>query len=169
MPPTELTRVQRLPRDQPLKPSVLDRLIVRDDDGRPPSPGQLLREVQESVRGDLEDLLNTRPLWAAWPASLGELEDSLVNYGLPDFSGANLSAPQDHAKFCDKLRRCIESFEPRLQNVTVQKTSKGEPLNRILSFRIEATLRIFPIEDQQIVFDSTIEPISASFAVRRDR
>ena len=161
MPPNDPLR-----RDQPLKPSVLDRLLVQDDDGRGSNTTQLLRDVRESVRRDLEDLLNTRPRFASWPSCLNELDESLANYGLPDFTGANLSAPRNHQQFCYELQRLIETFEPRLENVRVQKLSKGEPVTRVLSFRIEATLRVHPLEES-IVFDSTIEPVSATFAVKR--
>lgn len=166
MPIPDDLRTRRIPGDQALKRSVLDRLIVRDDDPRDQKPSAVLRDIRESVRRDLEDLLNTRPRWNSWPEYLHELDDSLANYGLPDFTGSEVSAPMNHGKFSRILQRIIETFEPRLTNVTVQTMSKTEPLNRTLSFRIEATLRIEPIEEP-IVLDSTIEPISATFSVTR--
>jgi type VI secretion system protein ImpF len=166
MPIPDDLRTQRVPGDQPLKRSVLDRLIVRDDDPRDQKPGAVLRDIRECVRRDLEDLLNTRPRCDSWPDHLTELDQSLANYGLPDCTGSDMSAPMNHGKFSRILQRVIETFEPRLTNVTIQTMSKTEPLNRTLSFRIEATLRVDPIEEP-IVLDSTIEPISASFAVTR--
>lgn len=166
MPIPDDTRARRIPGDQALKRSVLDRLIVRDDDPPEMKPGAVLRDIRESVRRDLEALLNTRPRCETWPAHLIELENSLANYGLPDFTGSDISAPMNQGRFSRILQRVIETYEPRLTNVTVQIVSPAEPLNRTLSFRIEATLQVEPLEEP-IVLNSIIEPISATFAVTR--
>ena len=76
----------KIEADQPLVPSVLDRLI--DDEPTatrepPKSRGQVLRDLKQSVRRDLENLLNTRQRCKSWPENLSELEVSLVNYGFP--------------------------------------------------------------------------------------
>ena len=151
---------RRLSPDQPLKLSVLDRLIVPEDD----SPRSSLRFVREAVRRDLEDLLNSRPRCKGWPASLNELNDSLANYGLPDFSGLAVGAPSRQKDFERVLREVIETFEPRLENVSVERADTPDTLGRTAVFRIEATLCVEPIREP-IVFNSTIEPQTANFTV----
>ena len=49
---------------------------------------QVLREVKQSIRRDLENLLNTRRQPRPLPPGLEELEASLVSYGVPDVSGS---------------------------------------------------------------------------------
>ena len=76
--------------DQPLLPSLLDRLIDEEpDDSREPpkSRSQLLRELKQSIRRDLENLLNTRQRCRSWPENFDELTVSLVSYGIPDMAG----------------------------------------------------------------------------------
>ena len=82
-----------LKHDQPLVPSVLDRLVDFEPDVRreaPRSRNQVLRELKRSVRGDLENLLNTRIRCIPPPPELIELKQSLVNYGISDLTGAAL-------------------------------------------------------------------------------
>jgi type VI secretion system protein ImpF len=161
MPPLNESTSQRLSRDQRLKPSVLDRLIVREE-----SSGPTLRDIKEWLRRDLEDLLNTRPRCRSWSPGLTELEDSLVNYGPPDFTGLHLGGPANQESFRQSVQDVIERFEPRLQNVRVHRKTKANSLDRVLSFRIEATLCVNPIEEP-IIFESTLKPLSAGFAVTR--
>ena len=85
----------RIKTDQPLTPSLLDRLIDLEPGNTrevPKSRTQVLAELKQSVRRDLENLLNTR--WRATRISedLKELEFSLANYGIPDVSGVSLSS-----------------------------------------------------------------------------
>lgn len=163
--PTNGTRA-RLSRDLPLKPSVLDRLIGRDDEPDRTGPTQVLREIKENIRRDLQDLLNTRRCCESWPEDMRELDASLLNYGLPDYTGLHLSAPSKHEKVRDILRRVIETFEPRLEGVSVVRLNRGEPEGRTLAFRIAATLRVVPIAEP-IAYESTIDPLGATFTVRR--
>jgi type VI secretion system protein ImpF len=158
---------QQFGRDELAVPSVLDRLIVSPDDSRRPE-GQTLREIRERVRRDLQDLLNTRPRCQSWPANLKELDDSLADFGLPDFTGPELSAPANHRRFQRILQQVVEAFEPRLKNVNVELMTRPDQLNRTVTFRIRAMLCVEPFKEQ-IAFDSTIEPLSATLAVSPGR
>src|SRR5437773_228098 len=96
--------------DRPLVPSVLDRLLDDEPETkRDPPRGrhQVLRELKVSVRRDLEDLLNTRRRCGSWPADLAELERSLVNYGVPDFAGANMGSAERREEFCGLLENVL--------------------------------------------------------------
>lgn len=77
--------------DEPLRASVLDRLSGTGNVGRF-AGRQTLEQLIDSVHRDLEKLLNTRWRVVSWPPSLTELEHSLVNYGIPDFAGVNMSS-----------------------------------------------------------------------------
>ena len=97
-----------MPASQSLKSSLLDRLLDYNpgvEKDPPISPAQAMRELHHSVRRDLETLLNTRCRFTEIPPGLPELEQSLVNYGIPDFTGANLASPASREQF----RRVIEA------------------------------------------------------------
>jgi type VI secretion system protein ImpF len=156
------------PTEQSLLPSVLDRLLDDEPDVQretPVGPHQLLRDLKQSVRRDLENLLNTRVRYHTWPTHLTELKQSLVNYGLPDFTMVSLSSPKDRDDLCKRIQQVIQTFEPRLANVSVVPVSSAEPLDRTFHFRIDAQLRTEP-SPEQIVFDSNVEPSTGGVEVQ---
>ena len=91
-----------LERKQSLLPSLLDRLL---DDNPQSEQGyfevysQNIGNLEECVKRDLENLLNTRRRCKSWPSELRELNNSLVNYGLPDFLSMNLSFDEGRQLF----------------------------------------------------------------------
>ena len=156
----------RVRPDQPLLPSVLDRLI--DDDptvtadpprGRP----MVLRELKLAVRRDLEHLLNTRRKAVAVPAGFTELNRSLYNYGMPLFGGAGPSGGKEREAFARQIERVIREHEPRFVAVNVELLT-DQPTDRTLRFRIDALLRADPVPEP-VVFDSTLEASTGAFAV----
>jgi type VI secretion system protein ImpF len=153
--------------DQPLVPSVLDRLLD-DDPGHEAEPPtnrtQLLRELKQAVRRDVENLLNTRQRDVVPPPGLTELATSLVDYGIPDFSGTGPVAVKDREEFARVIEGVIRRYEPRLVKVAVVLQSNAESLDRTLRFRIDALLRADPAPEP-VVFDSILEPASGAFAV----
>jgi type VI secretion system protein ImpF len=149
----------RRPHLQPLVPSVLDRLLV-ERRGR-----RALRDLKEFVAEDLEDLLNTRCRCGVLPADLVELKSSLVNYGLPDFTGVKMSATAEQMRLRRLLEDTIRRYESRLFSVHVTAVGNKGTLDRTLHFEIEATLNVEPAP-QQVMFDSSLEPASAVFTVK---
>lgn len=154
--------------EQPLVPSVLDRLID-DEPGNqqeaPRSRSQVLRELKLSVRRDLENLLNTRWRCVSWPKDLTELERSMVSYGLPDLTGADVGSAEGRAGFRRLVEHVILRFEPRFKSVSVELVEGQDPSDRILRFRIDALLYAEPAPEP-VIFDSTLEPTSGAVAVR---
>ncbi len=154
--------------DQPLLPSVLDRLMD-DDPGatREPPRGrdQVLREIKEAVRRDIENLLNTRRRLFAWSPEMKELVRSVVSYGVPDVNGAALGATEAIEEFRRLLQTVLRQYEPRFKTVEVRPLTNAEPLDRTLRFRIDALLRVDPAPEP-VAFDSTLEPGAGGFAVR---
>lgn len=157
--------------DQPLSLGLLDRLL--DDNPAlqrdpPKGRGQHLKELRDSVRRDLENLLNTRHRCRGWPEGLGELGLSLVNYGIPDFSGTDLSDDRQRAVFRSSVEKVIRSCEPRFVSVGVTMLDNPDQLDRTLRFRIEALIYADPAPEP-IVFDSYLDPASRAFAVVGER
>ncbi len=157
----------RVRPDQPLLPSVLDRLIDDDPTARIETPRartQMLRELKLAVRRDLEHLLNTRRRAVTIPPGYTELKSSLLTYGLADFSGAGPGGGKERDAFCRSIEAVIRQHEPRFLTVTVELASGADPTDRTLRFRIDAVLRADPVPEP-VVFDSTMEPSTGTFAV----
>ena len=153
---------------QSLNPSLLDRLLDDDpavDKEAPITPQQSLRNLQKSVRRDLEALLNTRRRLATYPAQLKELDKSLVNYGIPDFTGANLSSPDSRAEFVRVIESVIRRYEPRFKSVRATLLDNVEPLDRTLRFRIDVVVYAEPAPEN-LVFDSALEPVTGSVELK---
>ena len=132
-PPTTKELMARVRPNQPLVPSVLDRLL--DDDPEisreaPASRHQVLRELKMAVRRDLENLLNTRVRCLALPAHCKELNQSLVNYGLPDFTGGQPgAAKEEREEFCAHPASHHSPVRAALQDG--DREAPGEPRQRL--------------------------------------
>jgi type VI secretion system protein ImpF len=158
----------RVREDQPLVASILDRLLDDDPQARqelPKSRTQVLRELKQSVGRDLENLLNTRWRCAQWPPSLENLEVSLVNYGIPDFTGVNMSLPSEREALRRLIEQVIKRYEPRFKSVKVSLRETKDEYSRTLRFRIDAVLYAEPAPEP-VVFDSMLEPTSANFEIK---
>lgn len=153
--------------DEPLRASVLDRLSGTGNVGRF-AGRQTLEQLIDSVHRDLEKLLNTRWRVVSWPPSLTELEHSLVNYGIPDFAGVNMSSPAERELFKEMVRDSILVHEPRILSVKVHVSESQDQLDRTLRFKIDALLRASP-EPAEVLFDSQVDPTSHRIQISSSR
>ena len=143
-----------------LVPSVLDRLLDDDPEvkNEPASAGRpLLRDLRQAVRRDIEKLLNSRRRPLSCPK--GEIERSVLDYGVPDLTGADLASPSAREEFMRLVEAVIRRAEPRFQQVRVVPLDEEEPLERTLRFRIEAQLMAEPAPEP-VVFASELEPVT---------
>ena len=147
--------------DNPKRPqlSVLDRLI-QDGSVRP-----TVADVRQSVRRDLEWLLNARRSWRPLPSADHELPQSVLGYGLPDFTVMELSTEDGREWFCREVEETIKRFEPRLARVRVWLKEAEMPLDRMLRLRIDAVLLVDPAP-QPVAFDSELEPVNLSVSLK---
>ena len=147
--------------------SVLDRLLedsVQTVAALPPSDGADLRQLTLDVGRDLENLLNTRRRCKACPPELQELNRSLIDYGIPDFTGLNMGAEAEQEQMRLAIERAIRQFEPRLANVVVAVQRNVDRADRRLHLRITGVLRTEPVPER-VVFDSEVQPSTAAVAV----
>src|SRR6266545_3142344 len=89
-----------------ITPSVLDRLIDYEPEvTQEPlaSRSKNLRQLKQSVKRDLEWLLNTRQVAGGLPPGLRELNRSVAAYGLPDFTVISIRNEDDQ----ELMRRAI--------------------------------------------------------------
>lgn len=100
--------------------TLLDRLVDKSPDvSQEPKPLRTLdrAELRQSVRRELERLLNTRSSYA--PEILNQMERTVVNYGIPDYYHLSPKNLEDQKALSQELGRTISIYEPRLQDVHV--------------------------------------------------
>lgn len=153
---------------QNIEVSLLDKLI--DDNPQQPDireghRGVSLEQIRANVRRDLENLLNAKVPWQTWPECYRELDNSLVNYGLQDFSSMAVGSLEGRQLLCQKVADAVKRFEPRFIEVEVETVDNEQPLDRILRLRINALLYADP-EPEYISFDSEVEPVNLGMRVQ---
>lgn len=147
--------------------SLLDKLI--DDDPQESVvdenyKGINLTQLRKNVRRDIENLLNAKVPWNTWPDSYRELDRSLVNYGLQDFSSMAVGSLEGRQLLCQKVKETILRFEPRFIEVNVETVDNEQSIDRILKLRINALLYADP-DPEYISFDSEVEPVHLGMRV----
>lgn len=154
-------------KKQQIRPSILDRLIDNEPEKNVEAEKdrfQATRELRESVRRDLELLLNTRYRILSAPKEYLELDKSLVNYGLPDLATVNLSDEDVRNDFCRTIENAVRKFEPRFKSIAVSTRTNIDETDRTVRFRIDAILHADPAPEV-IIFDSVLEPVSRTVDV----
>ena len=152
-------------------PSILDRVLGDSASlasARPRSRAQQLTELRNSIRRDLEALLNTHRTCRSPPADLTELERSIQQYGVPDFLSVNAGAIAVREELRRSLEEIIRRFEPRFKSVTVVLLEDAAQPDRTLRFRIDALMYAEPAPEP-VSFDSMLDPPSHSFSVSGPR
>jgi type VI secretion system protein ImpF len=158
--------VAKKPNPRGILPSLIDRLIDREPQNRKESQdfrAQSLRELKDSVRRDLEWLLNSRRCPVEVPPSAKELPRSVFCYGLADITGVALSSGEDRARLARSVETVVSVFEPRLQNVTVSMKPVAQD-SHVLHFQIEGLLRTEPAP-ARVFFDTTLELTKGEYEV----
>ncbi len=140
--------MSRVDPHEALVPSILDRLIppgtVSTSPGR--YDGASVEQMIESVRRDLESLLNTRQTQGDLPRYYEELTRSVFTFGVPDVSMLSTMAMERLNEVGPLIGELIERFEPRLRDVQVI-LGKQDPLGREIRFQIEGRLRVEPFPE----------------------
>src|SRR5262245_22980862 len=138
--------MSRIDNEIKVSQSVLDRLIdyePRQSQEAPKSQITSLAELKQSVRRDLEWLVNTRCLAENVDDGLEEALKSVAFYGLPDFTAVSAKNQEEQARMSKAIENAIKIFEPRFTDLRVSLEPLSE-VDRSLKFRIEATLEIEP-------------------------
>jgi len=141
---------------------LLDRLI--DNSGHYAQPHQILKQLRESVRRDLEHLFNTRYRCISPQGDVDLMSTSILDFGLPDLSTINMNTQDSRNHFCRQIEKTILNHDPRIKTVKVQSQEKINNQDPCVRFRVEAILHANPAPEL-IVFDSTLNPVSQSVQV----
>lgn len=151
--------------------SVLDRLTDNDPKSptveAPLTRAESVRALKAGVRRDLEWLLNTRRNPDDPGLSRAETENSLYNYGLPDFSAYSIASPKDQTRLVRALQAAVKTFEPRIANVRILPLEITSTGLRTLRIRIEGLLLMDPAPEH-ISFDTMLQLTTGDFRIKDD-
>jgi type VI secretion system protein ImpF len=146
--------------------SLLDRLIDLQPEAQkevPSNSWEQMREFKAGLCRDLTALLNTRRANKDFDVVYAEATNSLLTFGITDFTAYNLKSETDQDQVRRSIERAIRQFEPRLTQVEVS-VGKPDPLRPVLQFQIAALMRIEPAAEP-VVFDATLQRESRRIAV----
>lgn len=163
--------MSRIDKKKNLRLSIIDRLIDNEPHLQVEAERdrhQRLRDLRNSVRRDLENLLNTRFRMVEPSSNFKELETSLLNYGLPDLATVNITDADKKKEFTRNLERILREYEPRFKSVSVTYQDNKDNIDRTLRFRVNATLYADPAPEI-VVFDSVLEPVSRTVNVEESQ
>lgn len=142
--------------------SLIDRLV--DQEQWPETRAASISMYRESLKRDLEWLLNTRqpvmPELESFPATAA----SVFNYGFPDIHSFDGSVGKEQNALTISLERCIRTFEPRISQPHVY-FNRSDHLSRSLKFHIEGQI-FYENMDEDIKFDTVLELISGEYEVK---
>ncbi|WP_269791111.1 type VI secretion system baseplate subunit TssE [Stenotrophomonas sp. Iso1] len=154
-----------------LEPSLLEKLF--DDTPKQLGAGAAFKSVsldqyKESIARDLEGLLNSR---AAFQESDMEefpnCRQSLLTYGLADFSAMSLANAYDRSQICRSLEQAVGRHERRLKNINVCLDASNQFAGG-LHFTIHALLDLEPAREP-VSFDAMLQPSTLQYQVSRAR
>ncbi|MBN2133773.1 MAG: type VI secretion system baseplate subunit TssE [Sedimentisphaerales bacterium] len=147
----ELTSTDRL------QPCLLDRLTDEEPEITKESRDHRvvsLRRYRQAVLRDLEMLLNSRKYPpGAEVYDFPEVEESVLNYGIPDLTGLSVSAISP-TEFQAYIKQAVLWFEPRIArgSLTVRIVPAADPEHaRAILFEIEGELWAQPLPERLFV------------------
>jgi type VI secretion system protein ImpF len=146
-------------------PSLLDRLTDLDPEVKreaPPGSSVIRREFWSGLCRDLTALLNTRRAAEDFDRSYEEAANSLLTFGIIDFTSFNLKMGIEQELLRRSMERAIRQFEPRLERVTVT-VEEPDSQRPVLRLQISAVLRTASAEP--VAFDATVQRDSRHVAV----
>ncbi|PVZ67805.1 type VI secretion system baseplate subunit TssE [Pelagibaculum spongiae] len=153
-----------------LQPSLLDRLTDSEPNKQVESLSSRslgMDQLRACVQRDLAWLLNSTSISPLVDFSeFDELPSSVVNFGVPEFSG--VSASSLDIKDIEKgIKQSILNFEPRLMkgSVKVSSVSRDEMSENAISFDIEANFWAQPVPIR-ILLQSDLDLETGDFIVR---
>jgi type VI secretion system protein ImpF len=148
--------------------SLLDRLIDRNPSSvseAPISSWEERREFLDSICRDLTALLNTRRAEADFDSAFEEATNSLLTFGIADFTSFNLKNESEQERVRLSIERSIRQFESRLSRLKVSIDDVNE-LRPVLRFQVSAMLRTDP-GFESVQFDVVLHRESRRIAVSR--
>jgi type VI secretion system protein ImpF len=147
---------------------LLERLIddAPDRERDPPmASAEAMHQLRQSVRRELEALLNARRRWRSPPRELTELPGSPAGYGIPDFAAGVFNNQGERDRLRLEIEATIRRFEPRFLSVRVHLIDDEQRLDASLRLRIDAVLHADPAPEQ-VTFDTIVDTVNDAVRIR---
>lgn len=145
-----------------LMPSLMDRLLDPESIGTQAQPGYTLTQILDSVRNDLEELLNTRRAFQVLEKQFPELARSVATFGLADLTSIGGSTPGKQEEIGRMMEKAIALHEPRLRNVRA-RIARTRTVDLRLRYHIDAELRVDPAP--AVAFETVVEMTTGHVAI----
>jgi type VI secretion system protein ImpF len=147
-----------------LRQTILDRLAPLEDHRGEIGSRSPHEIIEDSIRRDVEMLLNTRREEFLVPPEFEQTAASIVNFGIPDFSKlGNLGLAVEQARLCHWIEEAISNFEPRLRDISVRVADR-ENVRPVLRFRVEAKAEL---TSERVAFELGLKRDNGELAVLR--
>jgi type VI secretion system protein ImpF len=147
---------------------LLDRLIddaPDDKSDRAISPAETMVVLRNSLRRDLEALLNARRRWRSWSEEYDELAVSPLGYGIPDYAAGAFNEPGKREDLRAEIEDTIRRFEPRFHSLRVTLLDSKNSLEPTLRMRIDALLHADPAPEP-VSFDTVVDATTLDVVVK---
>jgi type VI secretion system protein ImpF len=148
----------------PLLERLIDEAPDRERDA-PMAAAEAMRHLRQSVRKELEALLNARRRWRSPPTEFARLPASPLGYGIPDFAAGVFNNQGERDRLRLEIEATIRRFEPRFLSVRVHLADDDQRLDASLRLRIEAVLHAEPAPEQ-VTFDSIVDTVNDNVRIR---
>jgi type VI secretion system protein ImpF len=153
--------VARLRSENLVTQSLLDRLCDVED--WPTTRQASMRMYRESVKRDVEWLLNSRRPPIHGLSGYPRASASVVNFGLPDINAYSDSGG-DQSALLMAILQTLRNFEPRMQGLKVM-LARSDNLTRSLRFHIEGKIQ-FETSVEEIQFDTVLDITRGEYEVK---
>ncbi|QEK39908.1 type VI secretion system baseplate subunit TssE [Candidatus Sneabacter namystus] len=117
--------------------------------------------IVREIVGDVTNLLNSRPQYCMQE----EESCSILGYGIPDLSQYTPYSIKDRERVVVIIQKCLERFEPRLEDLSVVPVEKQDQYTSEFHFIIRAALKV---SGRYISFsaDSRFDSANNTFIIR---
>ncbi len=143
-----------------LFPSLVDRLIDDDSQVRHEArqtPRETVDQMIQSIIQDVSNLLNTRAQVVSCPEHLRELHDSVLSYGLPDFSGI---AQRGDSQLQNAVSAIVNRHDSRLHELEIKVVPSSDSVDQRLRLQIRASVGTLP---ESVVFHVDLDESGETF------
>lgn len=98
----------------------------------------------KDIKTNLENILNTRTQGLIFSEEYSQLQDSILNYGIDDFSHSYFGNKTSQKKLCQRMQDVITRLETRLSDIIISIVDSDIAMDRRLKLRIEAKINLKP-------------------------
>lgn len=125
-------------------------------------------DLKRALQRDLNWLLNSRAWYPHDLEEYPETRQSMLTYGLPDFTSMSWKSPADQKLMCKLIEEAVAAFEPRLVPRTVKVVPIEEDddgVHLFVRLRIDGVLNVEPFTEP-VSFDTEVEIDSGAVNVK---